>query len=176
MPDRSRLVKMRIQNIGCIGPEGCEIALDSIICLVGSNNCGKTTILKAYELAVGTANFNQQDDLCKRSNGLPASVEIWVHIPKGTANIAEKWKAEENGLLLVRSKWEWNPENSYAKVRSTWDPESNAYSTDDKASGLDTVFSSRLPGPSRIGSLEDPEEEHKKLLTLVLQPIADNLQ
>jgi predicted ATP-dependent endonuclease of OLD family len=176
MADRSRLVKMRIQNIGCIGPEGCEIALDSIICLVGSNNCGKTTILKAYELAVGAANFNHQDDLCKRSKGLPASVEIWVHIPRGTANIAEKWKIEKNSLLLVRSKWEWNPENNYAKVRSTWEPEINAYSTDDKASGLDTVFTSRLPVPFRIGSLEDPEDEHKKLLTLVLQPIAEKLQ
>lgn len=176
MADRSRLIKMRIQNIGCIGPEGCEIAMDSIICLVGSNNCGKTTILRAYELAVGTENFNQQNDLCKRSNGLPASVEIWVHIPKGTANVAEKWKVEENGLFLVRSKWEWNAENNYAKVRSTWDPEINAYSPDDKASGLDTVFSSRLPIPFRIGSLEDPEEEHKKLLTLVLQPIADKLR
>jgi len=176
MPERSRLVKMRIQNIGCIGPEGCEISLDSIICLVGSNNCGKTTILRAYELAIGVVNFNHQDDLCKRSKGLPASVEIWVHIPRGTGNIAEKWKIEENSLLLVRSKWEWNPENNYAKVRSTWDPEINAYSTDDKASGLDTVFTSRLPVPFRIGSLEDPEDEHKKLLTLVLQPIAEKLQ
>jgi energy-coupling factor transporter ATP-binding protein EcfA2 len=30
--------------------------------------------------------------------------------------------------------------------------------------------------PFRIGSLEDPEDEHKKLLTLVLQPIAEKLQ
>jgi len=176
MPDRSRLVKMRIQNLGCIGPEGCEVALDNIICLVGPNNCGKTTILRAYELAVGTASFNSQDDLCKRSNGLPASVEIWVHIPRGTENIAEKWKVEEKGLLLVRSKWEWSPESNYAKVRSTWSPEINEYSIDDKASGLDNVFSSRLPVPFRIGSLEDPEEEHRKLLTLVLQPIADKLR
>ncbi len=176
MVERSRLVKMRIQNIGCIGPEGCEIALDNIICLVGSNNCGKSTILRAYELAVGAANFNHHDDLCKRANGLPASVEIWVHIPQGTANIAEKWKVEENGLFLVRSKWEWSSESNYMKARSTWDPEISAYSTEDKASGLDNVFTSRLPVPFRIGSLEDPEEEHKKLLTLVVQPIAEKLQ
>ncbi len=176
MVERSRLVKMRMQNIGCVGPEGCEIALDNIICLVGSNNCGKSTILRAYELAVGAANFNHHDDLCKRSNGLPASVEIWVHIPRATANIAEKWKVEENGLFLVRSKWEWSSENNYMKMRYTWDPEIGRYSIDDKASGLDNVFTSRLPVPFRIGSLEDPEEEHKKLLTLVVQPIAEKLQ
>ena len=36
---------------------------------------------------------------------------------------------------------------------------------------LDTVFNSRLPQPFRIGSLDDPQEEHKKLLTLVLEPV-----
>ena len=103
-------------------------------------------------------------------------VEIWVHIPKGTANIAEKWKTPEGDLLLVRSKWEWHKDNQWKKVRSTWDPELGEYSADGKAAGLDTVFSSRLPVPFRIGSLEDPQQEHNKLLTLIVQPIADKLQ
>lgn len=131
MPDTSRLVKMRICNLGCIGPEGCEIILDKILCLVGVNNCGKSTVLRAYELAVGTANFDPETDLCRRSNGAPATVEIWVHIPQGMANIAEKWKIAEDGLLLVRSKWEWSAETKWTKVRTTWDPELNDYAIDD---------------------------------------------
>lgn len=176
MPDTSRLVKMRICNLGCIGPEGCEIALDSILCLVGCNNSGKSTILRAYELALGTATFSQENDLCRRSGDLPATVEIWVHIPEGMANIAEKWKVIEGNFRLVRSKWEWSKETKWNKVRTTWDPEIGNYSEDDKASGLDTVFNSRLPVPFRIGSLEDPEAEHQKLLTLVIQPIAEKIQ
>jgi len=176
MPARSKLVRMRIVNIGCIGPEGVTIALDNVLCLVGANNAGKSTILHAYELAVGSEAFVRERDLCKQANGQPASVELWVHIPQGTANIAEKWKTAEDDLLLVRSKWEWSEESNWSVVRRTWDPERGDFSLDDKASGLDTVFSSRLPKPFRIGTLEQPEEEHKKLLMLILQPVADRLK
>lgn len=167
---------MRVTNLGCIGPEGCEIALDNVLCLVGANNTGKSTILRAYELALGASAFNPANDLCRRAGDGPATVEIWVHIPEGMANIAEKWKERDGDLRLVRSKWEWSKDTSWAKVRATWNPEAGEYSTDDKASGLDTVFSSRLPVPFRIGSLEEPDEEHKNLLSLVLQPIADKIR
>jgi putative ATP-dependent endonuclease of OLD family len=113
--------------------------------------------------------------LCHRADGKPASVELWVHIPEGTENIAEKWKTPDNSLLLVQSKWEWSAENNWVRTRQTWDPETKDFG-DDKASGLDNVFSSRLPKPFRIGTLDDPAEEHKKLLTIVLQPVADKLK
>jgi ABC-type branched-subunit amino acid transport system ATPase component len=166
---------MKVTNVGCIGPEGLEVALDEILCLVGPNNTGKTTILRAYELAAGKAVFTEHD-LCKRAADGLASVELWVHIPKGTPNIAEKWKTTEDDLLLVRSRWEWSREAGLKRVRSTWDPETSGWSTETKAAGLDEVFESRLPLPLRIGTLQDPEEEHKALLTLVLQPIADRLK
>lgn len=176
MPERSKLVKMRIVNLGCVGLDGLEIALDDIICIVGANNCGKSTVLRAYELAVGNVPFSADRDLYAKAGDEPAVVEIWVHIPTGTGNIAEKWKTQEGDLLLVRSKWEWHKDTQWKKVRSTWDPELGEYSADGKAAGLDTVFASRLPVPFRIGSLEDPQQEHNKLLTLIVQPIADKLQ
>ena len=173
MPERSKLVKMRIENIGCIGPEGLEIKLNNIIVLVGENNTGKSTILRAYELAVGDENFTKED-FCKNSSeeDIPR-VEIWVHIPEGVPNIAEKWKIKDNDLLLVKSKWEWD--KNLFKIRKTWDPDSNEYSDDGVASGLDPVFNSRLPKPYRIGTLDDPEKEHSKLLGIILQPINDKL-
>lgn len=176
MAERSKLVRMYIVNVGPVGSEGLTVELDNIVCLVGTNNTGKSTVLRAYELALGTESFIPDKDLCKRATEQAASVELWVHIPKGTANIAEKWKMEDNGLLLVQSRWEWTEGNGWKSFRQTWDPEIGEYSTDDKASGLDTVFGSRLPQPFRIGTLEDPEEEHKKLLTLILQPVADRLK
>ena len=176
MAERSRLVKMRMANLGCVGHEGLEAMLDDIICIVGANNSGKSTILRAYELAVGNETFVMERDLCKSVPDGPAIVEIWVHIPENTPNIAEKWKSPENGLLLVRSKWEWSKEAVWKRKRFTWDPEINEYADDGKASGLDTVFNSRLPQPFRIGSLEDPKVEHENLLTLILQPIAEALK
>lgn len=169
MAERSHLVRMRIKNIGCIGDDGLTIELDEIVCLVGANNAGKTTVLRAYELAVKQSEL-KPEDFNRNSNGNPASVELWVHIPKAAANVDEKWKEVSEGLLLVRSKWEW-PISGGKPIRTTWDPEANEYAEDGKASGLDNVFNSRLPKPFRIGSLEDPQEEHKKLLALVLEPM-----
>lgn len=169
MAERSHLVRMHVKNIGCIGNVGLSVELDDIVCLVGANNAGKTTVLRAYELAVKQLEL-KPDDFNRNSNGNPASVELWVHIPKAAANVDEKWKEESDGLMLVRSKWEW-PTNGGRPIRTTWDPEAGEYAEDGKASGLDTVFNSRLPQPFRIGSLDDPQEEHKKLLTLVLEPV-----
>lgn len=170
MAERSHLVRMHIKNIGCIGNDGLSVELDEIVCLVGVNNSGKTTVLRAYELAVKQVEL-KIDDFNRNAGENPAAVELWVHIPKGAANIDEKWKEEKDGLLLVRSKWEW-PIDGGKPIRTTWDPVENQYAEDGKASGLDTVFNSRLPQPFRIGSLEDPTDEHKKLLTLILEPIA----
>lgn len=167
--ERSYLVRMYVKNIGCIGNDGLTIELDEIVCLVGANNAGKTTVLRAYELAVKQTEL-KPEDFNRNSNGNPASVELWIHIPKAAANVDEKWKEESDGLLLVRSKWEW-PTSGGRPTRTTWDPETKEYAEDGKASGLDTVFNSRLPQPFRIGSLDDPQEEHKKLLTLVLEPV-----
>jgi len=176
MAERSKLVRMRIENIGCIGPEGLDVDLDDILCIVGANNTGKSTVLRAYELALGTEQFVRERDLCQRSNGQPASVELWVHIPASTPNIAEQWKTSEEDLRLVRSRWEWGEETGWSRVRQTWDPEISDYSPEGKAAGLDEVFRSRLPAPFRIGTLQDPDAEHRQLLTLVLQPVADRLR
>ena len=170
MTERSHLVRMCVKNIGCIGNDGLTIELDEIVCLVGANNSGKTTVLRAYELAVKKLEL-KPEDFNRNANGNPACVELWVHIPIATANVDEKWKEKsEDDLLLVRSKWEW-PIGGGKPIRTTWDPQTKEYAEDGKASGLDAVFSSRLPQPFRIGSLEDPEDEHKTLLALVLEPV-----
>jgi len=139
MADRSKLIKMKITNIGCVGPEGFEIDLDNILCLVGANNTGKSTVLRAYELALRTEEFSPDRDLCKRANGESAAVGLSVHIPEGTANIAEKWKEPDNEYRLVRSRWQWSSETAWSSARQTWNPEGGEYSENDQASGLYTV-------------------------------------
>lgn len=169
MPAHSCLIKMKITNIGCIGPEGLNIELNNIICLVGPNNAGKSTVLRAYEAAVGNQSLSERE-IHVNADGKPASVEIWTHIPEGAENIDEKWKVIDDDLRIVRSKWEWNAPGK-PPVRTTWNPEINAYDEEVKASGLDSVFSSRLPQPLRIKALDGPNEEHKILLKLILEPI-----
>ncbi|MDE5538427.1 ATP-binding protein [Elizabethkingia meningoseptica] len=140
---RSKLLKISFGNLGCIGNEGLSVSLDNILCLVGNNNAGKSTVLRAYELAVGAQTYSYDKDYCKRSDQQNTYVEIAVHIPEGTANIAEKWKEKQGDLLIVKSRWEWDKNGS--KTRKTYDPETQEYSDDGNAAGLDNVFNSRLP-------------------------------
>ena len=173
MSKHSHLVKMRIANFGCVGPEGLEIDLNNIIALVGPNNTGKTTVLRAYEAAFGNQRL-AKEYFCVNSNGQPTAVEIWAHIPEGIPNIAEKWKEIHNEDRIVRCKWEWTQPLD-PPVRKTWDPELQDYSEDETAAGINTVFSSRLPEPLRIEALAGPETEHKTFLKVILDPIEKEL-
>lgn len=170
---RSKLLDITIKNLGCIGNDGLTIALDNILCLVGNNNSGKSTILRAYELVVGTVSYNLSTDRCN-FNDEDTSIEISVHIPEGVENIAEKWKEVDGDLRRVRSKWTWD--DSGTKTRQTFDPETGDYAEDGNAAGLDNVFKSRLPVPFRIGALESPDSELKELLKLIVEPISSVLK
>lgn len=179
MADRSKLVALKLRNLGCIGPAGIEIAMDDIVCLVGRNNTGKSTILRAYELAQGNKEITEQD----RCQWTPADdfpeVELWVHVPDGIMNVDDKWKIKSGDLKLVKSRWQWKSVGE-KPVRQTWEPEANEGKGDwaegEKAGGADNVFKSRLPQPLRVGSLGDAVAEHDQLLKLIVDPIAGELR
>lgn len=177
---RSKLVKMVVRNIGCIGDEGVEIALDNVVCLVGKNNAGKSTILRAYELAKGAVSFDGSKDRCQHATDDVASeVILEIHIPESIGNIDSMWKIPRDGLLIVKSRWQWSAPD-FQKIRSTWNPRANDgkgdWDPDKNAAGLDNVFSSRLPRPLRIGSLDDAAKTEEMLLTLALTPLLAKLE
>lgn len=170
MRNHSKLVKMHIRNFRCINNDGLTVELDNIVCLVGANNAGKSTVLCAYEYAVTPGiKLNSQDF---NDENHPVTIELWVHIPEGVENIDEKWKEPQDGLLLVKSKWQWDKPGDKV-VRQTWNPEENSYSEGEKAAGLDTVFNSRLPKPFRVGALDNPLGEYKELMSIALEPLIE---
>lgn len=175
MANRSRLLKLVVRNIGCIGPDGVEVALDDVVCLVGKNNAGKSTILRAYELAESPNKFSVARDRCRWTpDDEPSVVELDVHIPEGIANISEDWKIVDGDTRILRSRWEWAADG--ATVRKTWSPVEDNWSEDGKAGGADNVFKSRLPRPLRIGSLEDADKTEELLLTLALSPFVAEMK
>src|SRR5690554_217304 len=169
---RSKLLEITIKNLGCIDNSSLTVALDNILCLVGDNNTGKSTVLRAYELAVGSERYEILKDRCKTSEE-DTVIEISVHIPEGIGNIAEKWKNKVGEYLIVKSRWTWDSLGT--KKRETFDPESNDYAPEGNAGGLDNVFNSRLPKPFRIGALQSSDGELKELLRLVIDPIGEKL-
>lgn len=178
MAERSKLLNISVRNIGCIGEEPVVVSLDEIVCLVGRNNAGKSTILTAYQLAKNKLPFTSNERHQHAPADSPSEIELEVHIPKGLGNIDEKWKIAREGNLVVKSKWSWLPPE-YKAVRQTWDPSLNegkgAWNPDEKAGGFDAVFGSRLPEPIRIGSLDDAMKSEAQLLKMALTPLSSDI-
>ncbi len=179
MKQRSKLLSISIRNIGCIGAEPVEIALDQIVCLVGKNNAGKSTVLTAYELARGKQTFTHADRHQHASPDDHSEIVLEVHIPQGLGNVDEKWKVPRDGLLVVKSRWSWSPEDDFKRKRETWSPQLNdgagGWDPDEKAGGFDSVFGSRLPEPIRIGSLDDATTSQPQLLAMALTPLSTEI-
>lgn len=178
MSNRSKLLRLRVRNIGCMGDEPVEVGLDDVVCLVGKNNAGKSTILRAYELAQGSEKFDPARDRCSWApNDKPSEVELELHIPKGIGNISEDWKEQQGDNLVLRSRWQWFPETGFdKKVRNTWNPASKQWADDGNAGGADNVFKSRLPRPLRVGSLQDASKTEELLLALALDPFVNEMK
>lgn len=178
--NRSKLLSLTVKNIGCIGEKAVTISLDKVVCLVGKNNAGKTTILRAYELARGDEPFiSSRDRSLLAHTDSPSEIILDIHIPENIANIHNEWKIIDGNLKIVRSRWQWLPPD-YKPIRTTWHPKGGedgkgGWAEDKKAGGLDNVFKSRLPRAIRVGSLDDAEKTEKTLLSLALQPLIDKL-
>lgn len=181
--NRSKLVRMFVRNIGCIGPDGVSVALDDVVCVVGRNNSGKSTLLRAYELAQGSEKFDwSRDRHAHATADQPSEVILEIHIPDGIGNISEEWKEKRGDHRILTSRWQWHEsyvgDSKLFPIRQTRRPgqiENEGYAEDGKAGGADNVFKSRLPQPVRIGSRGDPTEAEKALMKLVLEPVGTAL-
>ncbi|WP_188047327.1 AAA family ATPase [Vibrio vulnificus] len=107
-----RLEKLLVSNFRSIGSTPVEIELDDIVILVGGNNFGKSTILKAYHSAVNSEKLGL-DDFHNRvfdKNTLP-TVEIHTRC-SGTDKPSEHfYTPEENETeetsYLIKERFIW---------------------------------------------------------------------
>src|SRR5690554_1487697 len=111
---KPKLTKLIIKNYRCIGNTPVEIDLNDIVVLVGANNVGKSSILKAYELAMSQgsakANLNIQDFPNNKidPNNLP---EIEIHTRVYDNAPGDKWiQTLPNGDFIVKEKFTWEAE------------------------------------------------------------------
>lgn len=173
----SSIKRILISNIGPFGEDPITVDMSDIVCLVGQNNAGKSTVLDCYELILGKKAISESK-IHKNAKVNPY-VELWIEIPFGTPNIGDEWiKVDYEDFPdtpILRSRWTWSLE-TLSVQRTTFDKGAGIFSEDSKAGGLDNVFNSRLPKPLRIGALEQPEDQKAELLKIVLDPIIKNLK
>lgn len=170
---RARLSKLIVKNFRCIGPIPVEIELNDIVVLVGGNNVGKSSILKAYEIVMNNGSKEGQltlDDFPEAvvdPNNLP-EIEIQTIVYDNSPGA--RWiTVQDNGEMLVRERFTWEEINK-APTRQGWDSEISGWSNQ-VPWGAPNVANSRRPIPHRVDAFDDPTKqatEIKKLLKKVL--------
>lgn len=171
-----KLKKMVVRNFRAI-KEPVHIDLNDIVILVGGNNSGKSTILKAYEYAVNSEKITVDDfpDCNIDNNNLP-EVEIFIEVDKDTAPKIDLWCEKlSDETYLVKEKWTWlntkdKPERvGYLVTENRW------ATKDDKPRmpwATDNVASARRPKPHRVSTFDSPEIQSdaiKELVNTVLE-------
>lgn len=173
---KPRLTKLIIKNYRCIGSNPVEIDLNDIVVLVGANNVGKSTILKAYELAMsqgsGKADLKLEDFPNSRidPDNLP---EIEIHTIVFDNSPGDRW-IEKNGLgeLVVKERWIW--ENEGKPKREGWDVGTQSWSVN-VPWGAPNVAKSRRPEPNKVDAFDSPEVQAEAIKRLLMKAITDRV-
>jgi putative ATP-dependent endonuclease of the OLD family len=175
---RPRLQRLGIQNLGCIGQTAVTVDLNEIVVLVGPNNAGKSTILRAYELAMSEGSAKAKlaiDDFprgCVDSSALP-TIELSTVVFDSTPGA--RWIDSSSGEQVVRERWVWEAPG-VAPKRQGWDAQSADWASDGVPWGAANVANSRRPQPHRIDAFAKPETQAQQVSELLLSALKEKLK
>lgn len=168
---RPRLTKLIIKNFRSIGNDGVEIDLDEIVVLVGPNNVGKSSILRAYELVMlgdNKAAMLTIEDFPNRQTHHHPQIELHTIVFDNSPG--KNWIIEENGEKIVKEKWTWDSPNA-KPIRVGWIANENRWANnDDKEKmpwGAANIAKSKRPEPHRVSAFDSPEEQSKEIIKLL---------
>lgn len=179
---RPRLKKLSIRNFRAIGDIPVVIELDEIVVLVGPNNSGKSSILRAYEVVVqqggkeGWLSIADFPNSCVDPKRLP-EIELEMVVPDEKAP-GETWisKDPKTGEMTVREKWTYTSPG-VEPIRVGWDVGAKDWHTEGKVPwGAAGVAKSGRPEPHRIEAFASPEEQAKQIVDLLKKVLADKIE
>jgi putative ATP-dependent endonuclease of OLD family len=166
-----RITNLKIQNFGCIGANGISVDIDKIVVLIGPNNSGKSTILRAFEVVTECLKLDQ-DDFFNRQIVLDSLPEIELtSIANEDNKPGNEWCLPNgDGTFVVREKWMWNgagvdpkrvgfnvPQNRWAQAG---DAEQMPW-------GTNNVAKARRPKPHRVNTFDDAESQSRAVVSLL---------
>jgi len=179
-----KLSKLKIWNFRTIGPAGVEIELDDIVVLVGENNAGKSSILRALELALNAEDAKRGKLALEDFFGAQPPpeagpfpcIEIETCFP-APAPTAQHWRLE-GGKAFLRERFTWRTVDGAAE-RETFlpgDPASGASAAGGWATGVDpygapNVRKGKRPKPFRIDAFASPDKQRENLEELLRAPV-----
>ncbi|PEX05808.1 ATP-dependent endonuclease [Bacillus cereus] len=174
---RPRLSKLIIKNFRAIGSIPVEIELDDIVVLVGPNNVGKSSILRAYEVVMSDGSKKGDltlDDFPNGEVNSDALPEIELHTVVYENLPGAKWVDNSTGENLVRERWVWNAPGK--PKRNGYDTEIQDWAEEGVPWGAANVANSRRPLPHKVDAFSDPEDQSKAIIKLLSSIIDDRVK
>ncbi len=175
---RPRLVKLIIKNFRCIGTTPVTIDLDDIVVLVGPNNVGKSSVLKAYEVIMSEGSAAGKlsiDDFPCGKVDPDALPEIELHTVVYDNSPGTEWMGGES---LVRERWRWSAPGP--PVRRGYNVDEGRWATvEDKEKvpwGAAGVANSRRPQPHRIDAFASPDEQAGEIVKILMTALKDRVK
>ena len=175
---RPRLSKLIIKNFRCIGNNPVEIELDDIVVLVGPNNVGKSSILRAYEVVMSHGSKEGKlhiDDFPNSEITEGSFPEIELQTVVYDNSPGERWIRvdSETGEKYVREQWVWK--NVGDPVRRGFDVYENDWS-DQVPWGAPNVANSRRPQPHLVDAFSNPEAQSKEIINILQSVLTDRVK
>ncbi|MBB6611790.1 AAA family ATPase [Pontibacter sp. Tf4] len=178
---KPRLVKLIVKNFRCIGSKGVEIDLDEIVVLVGPNNAGKSSLLKAYEVVMSEGSKNGELTIYDFPNNrvdpdnLP---QIELHTIVFDERVGTQWlEKTAEAEWLVKEKWTW--ESTGKPVRRGWNVTLGDWDSKSFPFGPANIANQRRPEPHKVNAFDNPDDQAnaiKKLLMAAITERVKNLQ
>lgn len=173
---RPRLHKLIIRNFCAIGEAPVEIELDDIVVLVGPNNAGKSSILRAYEVVMSHGSKDGHLSLEDFPGGV-VTQDAWPEIELQTIvhdnSPGERWIAEDASKRIVRERWRWTAPG--APTRQGYDVAAGSWS-DNVPWGAPNVANSRRPQPHRVDAFASPEKQNAAIVDLLTSILQDRVR
>lgn len=179
---RPRLVRLVIKNFRCIGPTPVSIDLDDIVVLVGPNNAGKSSVLKAYELIMSEGSKAGEllmDDFPSGKVDPDALPQIELHTVVFDNSPGPEWMEKtDSGEMLVKELWRWPSPG--APVRRGFNVQEQRWATDEDKEkvpwGAAGVANSRRPQPHRVDAFASPDSQAGEIVKLLMTAINDRVK
>ncbi len=172
-----RLIELKIRNFGCIDEKGITIKIDNIVVLIGPNNVGKTTVLKAYEVFGSSGAALTLNDFYQNNESNPVEISgVFGDITEeDKVQIGEKWLyRNEDGETVITYKWIWNKSGTKGQKYS-WSESERRWILGGMG-GWDTKIASCIPIPLKISPLDDSAEMEKKIVELLTSAVKENIK
>ncbi|MDM8566335.1 AAA family ATPase [Candidatus Halobeggiatoa sp. HSG11] len=169
-----KLVELRITNFRSLGGSKNIIKFKDIdvIILVGQNNVGKSSTLKAYEFFINPKQTASKQDFFDYDTNNPIIIEgDFLKEPEDEndkelskePDWVNKWVQKETGLITIEKKWEKEGKPFSKRTKN----ESGKFEKGGFG-GLNQIFSKYTPTPIFINAIETTENLEKQV-NLILE-------